>query len=534
MKMPNIDGMQVRLWGWMQRIVIRIFVPIGVLLFVLLAIAADSIKVSMKPSGYRQDVTERLENKTQGTDSGSAPNGWLDKKDDKEVLTLLVLLSLPGAFLFAYFGKLTLDQSLSEFVEWEKKLRRAEKQWRKKNNVGRLGKAVAGLEYYKDRYEEEVASGKSVKKWFYNVLGSTFHAGLACLAQVNIGAVFLVENQIISGDYLHHNYINDMGLALVCLIVGGLVAGLAAWLMPGPFYLPRAVVRSLYARTDKILAEWEEYHHNGQAWKEQKHSKWREGKNKVKLYLQARKRQLFIMYHDGLRLIDSVVCKLKTIPKALVNAFISRLPSGLQNRFTPKYKLWAAALNRLALEKPDFNEVADEVSALFYRMLEENPESSPYEIALKSYGLVSRQRQEEEERRREAEKRQQQQRAERERKRRERERKERERKERERKEREQQEKAKRRQQGKAKRRRRQKQQQTEGGQANTLTQLPEEKMLKVRAGASMEEIKVAYRKLVRRHHPDQFATASYQKRSANERRLKEINAAYEVLKKLRG
>ena len=57
--------------------------------------------------------------------------------------------------------------------------------------------------------------------------------------------------------------------------------------------------------------------------------------------------------------------------------------------------------------------------------------------------------------------------------------------------------------------------------------------LGVRKGASMEEISAAYKKLARAHHPDKVAMLEPEEREVPERRMKEINAAYAVLKRVR-
>ncbi len=49
--------------------------------------------------------------------------------------------------------------------------------------------------------------------------------------------------------------------------------------------------------------------------------------------------------------------------------------------------------------------------------------------------------------------------------------------------------------------------------------------------ASMDEIKKAYRKLVKLHHPDRFATESTEQQEIAEQRFLEIQKAYEVLEK---
>ena len=57
--------------------------------------------------------------------------------------------------------------------------------------------------------------------------------------------------------------------------------------------------------------------------------------------------------------------------------------------------------------------------------------------------------------------------------------------------------------------------------------------LGVRKGASISEISAAYKKLARVHHPDKVARLEPEERKVSERRMKEINAAYAELKRLR-
>lgn len=56
-------------------------------------------------------------------------------------------------------------------------------------------------------------------------------------------------------------------------------------------------------------------------------------------------------------------------------------------------------------------------------------------------------------------------------------------------------------------------------------------VLEVRPGASREEISAAYRRLVREYHPDKVANLAPEFRELAEQRMKEINAAYEQLKR---
>lgn len=57
------------------------------------------------------------------------------------------------------------------------------------------------------------------------------------------------------------------------------------------------------------------------------------------------------------------------------------------------------------------------------------------------------------------------------------------------------------------------------------------RILGVSEFASMDEIKKAYRKLVKLHHPDRFATESTEQQEIAEERFLEIQKAYEVLEK---
>ncbi len=56
-------------------------------------------------------------------------------------------------------------------------------------------------------------------------------------------------------------------------------------------------------------------------------------------------------------------------------------------------------------------------------------------------------------------------------------------------------------------------------------------VLGVQSGASDEEISSAYRKLVQQYHPDRVADLGPELREVAEQRMKEINAAYQALKK---
>jgi hypothetical protein len=54
-------------------------------------------------------------------------------------------------------------------------------------------------------------------------------------------------------------------------------------------------------------------------------------------------------------------------------------------------------------------------------------------------------------------------------------------------------------------------------------------VLGVEPSASAEELRRAYLQLARRHHPDQYATASDETRVEAERRMQEINEAWSLL-----
>lgn len=57
------------------------------------------------------------------------------------------------------------------------------------------------------------------------------------------------------------------------------------------------------------------------------------------------------------------------------------------------------------------------------------------------------------------------------------------------------------------------------------------KIIGVSEHASMDEIKKAYRSLVKLHHPDRFATESIEQQEIAEQRFMEIQKAYEVLER---
>ena len=56
-------------------------------------------------------------------------------------------------------------------------------------------------------------------------------------------------------------------------------------------------------------------------------------------------------------------------------------------------------------------------------------------------------------------------------------------------------------------------------------------VLGVRHGASKDEIVSKYRELVRQYHPDKVTHMAPEFREVAERRMKEINAAYDALKR---
>lgn len=57
------------------------------------------------------------------------------------------------------------------------------------------------------------------------------------------------------------------------------------------------------------------------------------------------------------------------------------------------------------------------------------------------------------------------------------------------------------------------------------------KVLGVNSDATKEEIKKAYRDLVKQHHPDKFTNVSDEEKAYHEKRMKEINEAYDKLSK---
>lgn len=57
-------------------------------------------------------------------------------------------------------------------------------------------------------------------------------------------------------------------------------------------------------------------------------------------------------------------------------------------------------------------------------------------------------------------------------------------------------------------------------------------VLDLRDGASEDEICTAYKRLVKKHHPDRYVEADEQTRTYHEERIRDINAAYHALKGL--
>ena len=56
-------------------------------------------------------------------------------------------------------------------------------------------------------------------------------------------------------------------------------------------------------------------------------------------------------------------------------------------------------------------------------------------------------------------------------------------------------------------------------------------VLEVSPGASREEVSAAYRRLVQQYHPDKVSALGPELRELAEQRMKEINSAYESLKR---
>ena len=55
--------------------------------------------------------------------------------------------------------------------------------------------------------------------------------------------------------------------------------------------------------------------------------------------------------------------------------------------------------------------------------------------------------------------------------------------------------------------------------------------LNIPTTSSKDEVKKAYRELVKQHHPDKFVNANDQEKEFHEKKLKEINDAYEYIMK---
>lgn len=68
---------------------------------------------------------------------------------------------------------------------------------------------------------------------------------------------------------------------------------------------------------------------------------------------------------------------------------------------------------------------------------------------------------------------------------------------------------------------------------NSRLQLPPHQVLEIRADASAKEIRAAWLKKVKMHHPDFFTLASPAIRKAQDEKLKEINLAYEEMNRLK-
>ncbi|MGF6905685.1 DnaJ domain-containing protein [Fusobacterium sp. PH5-44] len=55
------------------------------------------------------------------------------------------------------------------------------------------------------------------------------------------------------------------------------------------------------------------------------------------------------------------------------------------------------------------------------------------------------------------------------------------------------------------------------------------KILNVNPGSTKDEVKKSYRDLVKQHHPDKYVNATQEEINFHEKKLKEINDAYEVI-----
>lgn len=71
-----------------------------------------------------------------------------------------------------------------------------------------------------------------------------------------------------------------------------------------------------------------------------------------------------------------------------------------------------------------------------------------------------------------------------------------------------------------------------GGRTNTTTNAYA--TLGVKPDATNSEVKDAYRALVKKYHPDRYATKSAEEQAQAEQKFKEVQAAYEQIKKSRG
>jgi DnaJ-domain-containing protein 1 len=58
------------------------------------------------------------------------------------------------------------------------------------------------------------------------------------------------------------------------------------------------------------------------------------------------------------------------------------------------------------------------------------------------------------------------------------------------------------------------------------------KILNIPLSSTLEEVKKAYRNLIKQHHPDKFMNASQDEKKYHEKKMKEINEAYDYIVKL--